>query len=1003
MVVLIFIIGTYASMKLDRELMPSVSFDGSMIYVDAGDMSTVDVEREISIPIEQALLNINGVKSIDISSAVGSSSLVVMADEGKGEEVYKEIQSATNRLEHQLNGVKQIHSYQFSTDQPYEFYMDITNGSMEDMTKFAKEVVKPRLEALPEVREVDLEGLEEKNVVIKFDVRKVQEYGMTMEQIIPIIQQENSESSLGELSEETGSPTVRFKNTLTDLSSLKDIEIPTVQGLIKLNDIAEIYAENNQMSSSSWKNGSKDFIFIQIGRVKDVTQVEMAESVRAEVERIKAEGLVTGFQFEEVVAQADYVTEAIDGVSTNVLLGGLFALIILMLFLRNIRATIIIALSIPLSILLTFTAMWFFDYSFNMLTLIALGLGIGMMVDSSIVILESIYRKKELGESNLDAVLQGVREVASPVMASMLTTIVVFLPVGILGGEIGKFVIILSMIIVITLMSSVLVAFTLIPTMAENFLKLSKRARSRKEGKMVRSYGKIVTLISKKKWLRQILIFVFLVLFFSSAFLTTKVPTTVMPDVFNRYSELIVQLESGLTPEEREEIALKISEKLENVPDIENEMIMDSVEVFIVLVNMTKGDQVTVEQKEVNEIILRELRQLEDEYPIASIGPTTSAMGVSLPIVIDIKGEDLTQLNEIAQDIMVKLDGIEGVVGITSNTEKKAVEQVITFKDDQLQEDGLTKMQILGQLQQWSQQFPIGQMKLEGETAPIMVSSNIDIKKKDELLDHEVITPTGFKPLSTYIELKEQEVPIEISRKNGERIVQVSADNEDRDIGAINRDIDKLISEYEAPIGYTVQTAGTLQEQQEVFQDILIILLISILLVYIVMAIQFNSFIHPIIVMTIIPLTATGAFLGLFSTQAELSALSGMGLVFLVGIVLNNAILLIDRTKQLRAQGFEVGDALVEAGKNRLRPIFMTTLTTVAGMFPLAIATGSSSNYQAPLAIVIISGLLFATLITLILIPSVYLLFEDIKRGIHKLTKRKNKKISNTTSNVEEA
>lgn len=927
---------TYATTKMDRELLPAVSFDGAAIYVSAGDMSAVDVEREISIPLEQMLLNLNNIKTIDSSTTIGSSAITIIADDGKGEEVYKEIEALVNGVEHRLNGVKHIHTVQFSTDQQYEFYLDITNGPLDEMSVFALEVVKPRLEALQEVREVDLQGLEETKVIIEFDVKKLQEVGASIDQILPIITQANMESSLGKLSYEEGHPTVRLQSEINSLTDLKQIEVPTQVGIVELQDIASVRKEQSQSTTGGWKNGTSEFILVAIGRVKGVTQVEMAESVRAEIEAIKAEGLVQGFEFEELVAQADYVTEAIDGVSTNVLYGGLFALIILMLFLRNVRATTIIALSIPLSILLAFTAMWFFNYSFNMLTLIGLGLGIGMMVDSSIVILESIYRRKELGEANLDAVLNGVKEVASPVIASMLTTIVVFLPVGILGGQIGKFVLILSMVIVITLVSSLIVAFTLIPALSENFLKLNKKAHSRKESKVCKVYGKVITWVSKKKWRRYVTITMFIIMFISSTFLTTKIPMTVMPDVFNRYAELIVQLESGLTPEEREEIALKINEKLEAVPDVRDQMIMDSVDMLFVLINMTTGDEITLEQNVVNDHIMRELRELEDDFPILGVGPTTS-IGVSMPIVIDILGEDHQQLNGIALDVMEKLDQIEGIVGITSNTEKIAIEEVITFREDKLAEDGLTKLQVLSQLQLWSMQLPLGQINLDHMSAPLLVKADINFETKQQLLQYEILTPFGLKTLDHYIELEKQEVPVEISRKDGTRVVKVMADIEGIDIGTMNREIDKLLSDYETPAGYTVQTAGSLQEQQEVFQDLLMILFISIFLVYVVMAVQFNSFIHPIIVMTIIPLTATGAFLGLFLTNSELSALSGMGLVFLVGIVLNNAILLIDRTNQLREEGFTASEALVEAGKNRLRPIFMTTLTTAAGMFPLAV------------------------------------------------------------------
>lgn len=1002
MVVFIFIVGIFAANKLDRELFPAISFDGAQIYASAGQMTTLDVEEQVTKPIEQVLQNINGIKSIDSSSSVGVSSIIVMAEEGLGEEVYTEIESTMRGFENDLSGVDFISTFQFSTEQPYEFYMTITNGSNAEMSQFAKKTLKSRLEALPEVRTVSLNGFEEKEVIVELNLQKLQENGLTQQQVIQIIQQSNIDTSVATLEEEEGKPTVRWTTSFNELDDIKNLQIPSAQGIVELNEIAKVFEEKNTSTSIGWQNGDRDFIFVQIGRANGTTQIEMAESVRAEIEKIRAEGLVNGFQLNELVAQADYVTDALEGVSTNVLIGGLLALVILILFLRNLRATMIIALSIPLSILLTFTGMWLFDHSFNILTLIGLGLGIGMMVDSSIVILESIYRKKEQGLQNLEAVLQGVKEVATAVFASMLTTIVVFVPIGLLGGEMGQFMVILSLIVVVTLVSSVIVAFTLIPTLSENFLKLKKKKRARSEGVIISKYGKLVSWITRKKRNRYSIITIFMVVFISSIMLVTKIPMTVMPDVLNRYAELMVQLESGLTPAEREEVALKINQKISAIDDVESNLINDNIDMFYLLINMTPEEEATVEQRIVNENINRALRDLQDEYPIIGVA-TADFTGMSYPVVLEIKGNDLEQLSEIASNVISEMTSVEGLVGITSSANRKLNEELIELKTDQMKEDGVTALQVFGQFQEWSSRIPVGEIRLSDTASSIFVTTNIDINDKSSFLEQEIPTMGGMQKLSTYIDLMPTEVPSEIKRKDGERMITVMADLEDRDLGSVNRDIEELLSDFNVPAGYTIGVGGSLQEQQEAQQEMLMILGIAIFLVYVVMAVQFNSLIHPFIVMSIIPMTATGALLGLLITQSELSVLSGMGMVFLIGIVLNNAILLIDRTKQLRLEGYDVKDAVVEAGKNRIRPIFMTTLTTAGGMFPLAIASGAASNYQSPLAIVIISGLLFATLITLLLIPSVYMLFEDIKRGLQSLvspTRRGQKRKMSVSSGI---
>ncbi|MFV8830409.1 efflux RND transporter permease subunit [Alkalihalobacterium sp. APHAB7] len=994
MVVFVLFIGTYATTKLDQELMPPITFDGAVIQVDAGDMTTLDVEQRVTTPIEQTLLGIDGVESFQSSSSVGNSTITIEIEEGRGEEVSNEVKSTLNGLKSQLDGVNDIHVFPYSMNGTYEFFMDISNGDQESMAIFAREVLEPRLEALSEVRDVDLVGMDQKEIIIELKQNKLEEFGLNAHQLMGIIQQSNSEVALGVLNEEENTPTLRWNTSIQNVNDVKNITIPTTYGVKKLSEVASVSEQSSEHSAGVWKNGSDNFILVQVGRVSDVTQIEMAAAIRAEIDKIRADGLVEGFELNEVVSQADYVTDAIEGVSQNVLIGGILALFVLLLFLRNIRATIIIGLAIPVSILLTFTAMWYFNYSFNMLSLVGLGLGIGMMVDASIVILESIFKKKEQGLGNYEAVVKGIKEVSTAVLASMLTTIVVFLPIGLLGGEAGKFMIILSLVVVFTLVSSVIVSFTLIPALAENFLKVSDKAKNRSEGKIIRQYGTLISWMGRKKRFRYSVIVLFIMVFVGSLTLVSKVPMTIMPDVFNRYSEVMVQLESGTTPSEREEIALEMYDRLKGVSDLTNTIVIDNINSTIyAIINMTPIEEATTEQSEVNEQILSSLRVLEEQYPITSVGSAMN-MGGGFPIRLQIYGEDLGELVEISRDLIHELEQIDGLVGIKAASGEKMLDEInIVLKEDTIKEDNLTPVQISNVIQPLFLKSPIGEIIAEDNTPrPLVLTTDQQMDRKQQLLNFEFTTPTGKKEkLSKYMELEKNTVPTQIDRKDGERYITVIADLEGRDLGSVNRDIQQMLQDFNTPNGYSISMSGDLEAQQEAMQEMIIILGIALFLVYVVMAVQFNSLKHPIIVMSIIPMTITGVILGLFITQMELSIMSAMGVVMLIGIVLNNAILLIDRTKQLRNADYQVAEAVVEAGKSRLRPIFMTTLTTVGGMLPLALATGVSSSYQSPLATVVISGLLFATMITLVLIPAVYLLFEDISRGLGRLKRRKIK------------
>lgn len=974
MVVLVLLIGSFSVLKLDKELFPSIKMDGAYVEIYAGEMPAIEVERTITSPLEKQILGIEGVEEVLSSSNIGKSSMQLTIERGRGEEVFKEVESVVNSTTSDISGVKDVMTGQFGTSQAYDFFMDVSGSDMEKMTAFAKNILEPRLEALPEVHDVSLSGSLEKEVTVELKRDELFKNGLDATQVISAIQLANNEATLGQLNNETNSPSLRWNTQLESVENVKNLQISAADGFIKLSEIANVKLQPLESSSFVWKNGSKDFIFVQVGRVADATQIEMAEAVREEIKQIREEGLVSGVELNEMVAQADYVKDSIDGVTSNILIGAAIAVAILMLFLRNIRATLIVGLSIPTSVLLTFASMWVFGYSFNMLTLIGLGLGIGMMVDSSIVILESIYRKKELGIKNFEAVIQGTKEVATAVLASMLTTIVVFVPIGLLGGEMGSFMIILSVVVAITLISSVIVSFTLIPSLSEKFLKLKKKEKANKESQLIRGYSKMISWTIKKKRHSFAVIGLFFLMLVGSLMLVTKIPMTIMPDMMNRYAELMVTVEPGLSLEEKQEIVTEMNKALDGIKDVESNYVMDNGNMLYTIINMTKGDEITREQKDVNEEILKSLRGLEEKVPLKSAAAAMSGGG-GAPVQINISGESFDELQTIADGFIEELKSIEGIVAVENSIERTSVEQVVQLNESEIEKVGLSQPQIKQLIEQAFLQMPVGELKINEENVPLKVKWDEEMTTKSALLDLKVPTPSGEKKLSEFISLKSVENPNEISHKDGERYISISADIEGKDLGTINREVQKLMDKYDVLSGYTISPAGDLEQQQELVQDMVLILAISIFLVYLVMAVQFNHLGHPLIVMSVIPMTIVGVILGLFLTQQELSIMSGMGIIMLIGIVLNNAILLIDRTNQLRNEGFTVQEALVEAGKNRIRPILMTTLTTVGGMLPLALATGGSGNYQAPMATAIIAGLSFATLITLLLIPAVYRIF----------------------------
>lgn len=983
--IIIMVLGGYALSKLDKELNPSVGLDMAIVTLDAGDMNSLEVEKEVTTPLEQRIDGIKGVKKTDSTTSPGASTIIVTFERNRGGELTREIDTLANAFASGIPDITNTYVAQLGGESEYEFFLDISGGDMKEMSTFAKEIIKPRLEELPEVDQVELTGMIQPSIDINFKQKEMNKHGLHMTQVTELIQQMNTDITLGELKSEATSPSLRWQTPLTNIDDLKQLNIPTESGEIHLEKIADITRNETQDKTFVWKDGKKDFVFIQIGRASNVNQIDMANAVRKEIDAIRASGHNSDFSINELLAHGDFVKHAIDDVSMNILIGGAIAIAVLLLMLQNFRATFIIGLSIPTSILLTILSIWLLDYSLNMLTLIGLGLGIGMMVDASIVILESIFRKKKDGLPSVDAVLTGSKEVATAIIASMLTTIVVFVPIGLIGGDIGKYIIILSMTVAITLISSVIVAFTLIPTLAEKFMKVRKRKE--KESKvgnwLLDIYEKTVGWIIEKKRRSLALIGVFVVLFGISIALVAKIPMNTMPEMFQRYTEIMIELDH-IPSKEKEELAKKINKELQTIKDVDTNYLLDQGDFFIAIIKMTKGEDIHQEQEKVTDKIMQKLRALEKHEPILSVQSIMNGQS-QYPVQLQINGEDFTKLKELSDQATEKLEEIEGIVGINTDMDQLSNVEYLSLEIDAIEEAGLNPTDVKYRLDIAFTEIPLDELTTEqNEKIPMLAMWKEKIDSKKSVLDLKIPTTDGEKKLASFITLDTEKVPETISHQNGKRYISVLADTEGKDLGAINREVQNTIKDIDTEAGYTISLGGDLEEQQDLMMDLSFVFILSILLVYFVMAVQFNHFGQPLIVMAIIPVTLIGVILGLFLTQMELNMMSGMGIIMLVGIVLNNAILLIDRANQLRIKGKSTTEALLGAGKDRIRPIFMTTFTTAGGMLPLALASGQSANYQAPLATVIISGLLFSTLITLILIPAVFRLFSRKPKGKRK-------------------
>lgn len=971
--------------KLENQFYPEVNYDTATISAYAQNIPAVDVEEKITNPIEDKLAGLEGITSYESTSTEGLSSIKVTFQEKNGDQAYEKLKEAMGEVKNDVPIIDEVKTLRSTTSQLYEMFLDLHDGELSTMTSFVENTLKPRLESLREVREVRVVGQNENRALIELDYEKLNQYGIKFSQIEDILNQQNSNVSMGKIDNSGNPSSIRWNTRLDSIEEIKNIAIPVNGNLILLADIADVSIVESRNNQELWRDGDSNYIWVSIGRTNDVTQAEMTKAVRAELDKIKKEGLNKGFTIEETIVQSDFVKDSIGSLQDNVVYGGILVVIVLFALLRNFGATAIIGVSIPITVLLTFMLMALFDMSMNLISILALGIGLGMIVDSSIVILESIYKKKEMGLDDRTATLQGTKEVFTPVLASTLTTMTVFLPIGLISGQIGEFAKVLSIVIVFSQITSVIISFTFIPVLSEKMLKVKKKKKLEKPNKLLTKYNQYIDWMSKNTRRKLGIMAIFLTFAAASLLLSFAVPASLIPDFYNRQAEFYVGLEQNTTVKDREKVAKGISEFLSKTPDVEayNVRKLDGNRMYV-YVKMTSEEKATKTQDEINDMIHGNLQKMSKDYPVTASG------SVTYPIQISIKGKEFDQIENITENLSKEISKIEGVQGITNTLNNSKKENIVTVKKNQLIQDALTPADIKSQLDLLSLNKQLGNIKGKDGVLPIYLSFGANLKDPATLEKLTINTPSGNKPLSKYVTYEEYTSPSEIKHQDGERTIQILGDIKGRDLGAVSNEIQKVVDRYKLDPGYSIAVGGDIEQQQNTSNEMYLVLLIALLLVFAIMSIQFNSLIHPVVVMFVIPLTLTGVLVGLFITNTELNLLSAMGMLILIGIVVNNGILLIDRVKQLRLLKQPRYEAIKRACKERIRPILITYITTVFGAIPLAITTGHAGQYQKPMAIALIFGLSFSVLVTLLFVPVIYVLFEDAANKLKGIFKKKN-------------
>ena len=797
---------------------------------------------------------------------------------------------------------------------------------------------------------------------------------------------------------------VRVGDELADEKELTDLPLFDTKidgiGVIKLSDVADVFNVDNSDEIYAKINGN-DGVVLSFTKQSDIATASVCNNINNEIAEL--EKSYDGLSFTTLYSQGEYINIIINGVLQNLLMGAALAIILLLLFLRDIKPTIIVAVSIPVSVIFAIVMMYFSGISLNMISLSGLAIGVGMLVDNSVVVIENTYRLRHLGYSPVQAALNGARQVSGAIIASTLTTVCVFLPIVFVEGITRQLFVDMALTITYALMASLIVALTLVPAMSQRMLRKVREPKKKGEGKILKAYGNSLRFVLRHK---VVTILVVIALLLGSGALVLLRGFSFMPDMSSTEVQVTVTLDDNATFEETVEAAEKVSALMSEYKEFETVGVM--VGRTSGLVGITPGGAqsdagaltaygvLKPDYTKRGKAISKEIEENLDIDGEISVGAgSTSSMSTLIgdsTVQITVYGDDLKALKDTAEDMAKQLSELEGIKEADSGVGATSPEIKVTIDRKKAAEKGLTTAQVFKQVADAvADEKTSTTLSLEGgksiDVVTVKDESKLVTADKVGSIDLTYTDAEGKEQkisLSSVASIENGETPDSIGRKSQKRYLTVSGTLEDGyNLTDVTNRTQALFKDYKLPAGFSLDYEGSNKATMEAVQQLLLMLLLGVIMIYLIMVAQFQSLKSPFIIMFTIPLAFTGGFIGLLITGFDISVVSLIGFIMLCGIIVNNGIVLVDYINLLRLDGKERVEAIVEAGKTRMRPIFITALTTILGLSVMALGIGTGAEMMQPLAIVCIGGLLYATLMTLFIIPLIYDAFN--KKDLRKL------------------
>ena len=986
---IIMILGIMAFMELQQELMPEMDIGVALVFSSYDGAGPEEIENLITRPLEMALGTVSNLDRMTTTSTAGSSIISL------------EFVAGTDMNHAALNMRESIDMFrpllpagvdptvlQIDMSMMQMIRIGVTGEYDQARLRTAVEdIVIPNLERLEGVGSVSLSGGIEREISIELDPTRLAAYGLFPQQIAGIIAQENLNRPGGTLIQGATELQVRTVNEFQSITEIENLPIVTPAGaVIRLSDIARVvdgFADRTSYAIIEGRQG----IMLDISPQSTANLVEVGNRIQAELDSLRVS--MPHLEFTTILDDSTFIVAALNNVWITVGLATIIAMLVLLLFLANFRSPLIIGVSIPVSLMATLAMMFFADITLNMISLNALVIGVGLLIDNSIVVIESISRYLSEGLDPKEAARKGAEEVGLAITAATLTTIAVFVPILFVTGIAGEMFGQLGLVLSFTLGASLFVAMTFVPMACSKFLKPKDTSKVSKNifGGFVEGYGSALTWSLKHRF---IVIILFLAILVGTGSVIGMMGQEFMGEMDMGFVSINVEAPTGGLLDEIRELTDTMLERVENVTEIQT--ISTTVGAGGGLFGGSANTSLTIIQltpraeREDIDTVMEYLRDRIGPIPGAEVTVSNASGmgGASNQVSFNLFGDNMDLLAQAGDDVVQLIGTLPNIRNPESSLTRGIPQANVVVNRQRAGHHGLQASAVANTVQMAIAGSTISRYRIDGTEIDIVM--RYEPERLEHITDlHNLMLSTPFGtsiPLSEVAEITMEQGPTSITKQNQRPFITISAEFVDTDLGTISQEITELLDDFIFVGGITYSFGGAFEMMMESFQGLLIALVLGFVLLYMVMASQFESLAYPATILFSIPVAWTAGLLGLFIMGSNIDIVAFIGLILLMGIVTNNGIVLVDYIGQKRAEGMYSRDAIVYAAKVRLRPILMTTITTVFGLMPLLFMQAEGAEMQQGLGAIIVFGLSFSAAITLILIPVLYSILHGIRKRL---------------------